>query len=277
MMPRKAALRSIKDETHDTKTFTFEFVDGGQKGLEFKAGQFVMLSILGFGEAAISIATDLDDTSCIDLTIREVGAVTGALFNMREGGIVGIRGPYGNSWPLEEAEGKRLLVVSGGCGCGTLKPVITNHVNHPGRFRSLEALYGARTPGDIIYRTEYEDVWPKAPDTRVLLSSDRVPPGESWGHTVGMVVALFDEMVTRPEGSVALICGPEIMMKYASLGLIKRGFSPDQIYCSMERRMRCGLGQCGHCQLGAKYVCRDGPIFSYAELARLPDHIVRGD
>jgi len=276
LMPRRAVIKAIADETRDTRTFTFEFVDGEQRGLEFVGGQFVMLSIFGYGEAAISIASDPDDLSGLDLTIREVGAVTGALFRLREGDEVGIRGPYGNGWPLDGAEGKRLLLISGGCGCGTLRPVILSHRNNPGRFRYVEVLHGARTPGDIIYRRDYEETWTEIPDTRVLLSVDRVRAGEAWNHTVGVVTKLFDEMETGPEGSVVLICGPEIMIKFSALGLLQRGFSPDQIFCSMERRMRCGLGLCGHCQLGSKYVCKDGPVFSYAELKSLPDHIVRG-
>jgi len=276
LMPRKAVIREITEETHDTKTFTFDFIDSGPRGLEFVAGQFAMISILGYGEAAISIASDPDDRSGLDLTVREVGAVTGALFRLREGDEVGIRGPYGNGWPLTQAEGKRLLLISGGCGCGTLRPVILSHKNNPRRFRYVEVLHGARTPGDVIYRKDYEETWRDIPDTRVLLSVDKVPAGETWSHSVGVVTTLFDEMETEPEGSIVLMCGPEIMMKFSVLGLLKRGFSPDQIFCSMERRMRCGVGLCGHCQLGSKYVCRDGPVFSYAELEKLPDHIVRG-
>jgi len=276
-MPRRAVIKEITVETHNTRTFTFEFIDGGPKGLNFVGGQFVMLSLFGYGEAAISISSDPDDASGLDLTIQEVGDVTGALFRLQEGGEVGIRGPYGNGWPLSKAEGKNLLLISGGCGCGTLRPVILSHRNHPGMFKYVEALHGARTPREIIYRKDYEDAWTKIPDTRILLSVDVVQPGEEWNHTVGVVTTLFEEMKTRPEDSVVLICGPEIMMKFAVSGLLRRGFSEDQIFCSMERRMRCGIGLCGHCQLGSKYVCKDGPVFSYAELKRLPDHIVRGE
>lgn len=276
LMPRPAVIRSITQETHDTKTFAFEFVDDGPKGMEFVAGQFAMLSILGYGEAAISIASDPDNPSPLDLSVRGVGSVTNALLRLKKGDEVGIRGPYGNGWPLKEAEGKRVLMVSGGCGCGTTRPIILAHRNNGNRLRSLEVLHGARTPGDIIFRRDYEETWPRIPNTRVLLSSDTVPSGQSWNHTVGVVTTLFDKMETGPKDSIVLICGPEIMMKFAALGLLKRGFSPGQIFCSMERRMRCGVGLCGHCQLGSKYVCRDGPVFSYAELAGLPDHIVRG-
>lgn len=274
-MPRRAVITDIMDETHDTKTFTFEFKDS-RRGMEFKPGQFVMLSMLGYGEAAISIASDMDDPSHLDLTIRKVGDVTGALFSLKEGDQVGIRGPYGNSWPLSDAEGKQLLLVIGGCGCGTLRPVILYHRNNPEKFKSLEILYGARTPGDIIYKKHYEE-WNKIPNTRILLSVDRVPENTYWKHKVGVVTTLFEDIKTNPEEAFVFICGPEIMMKYSVIGLLKLGFNPDRIFCSIERRMKCGFGLCGHCQLGSKYVCKDGPIFSYTELKHLPDHIVRDD
>jgi NAD(P)H-flavin reductase len=276
LAPRIAVINKITGETRDTKTFTFEFVDAGSKQFSFKAGQFVMISIFGYGEAAISIASDANATSGLELTVREVGDVTSALLRLQEGSRVGIRGPYGNGWPLEKAEGKNGLIVSGGCGCGTLRPIILAQKNDPERFRFLEVLHGARTPQDIIYRNDYEDKWTKTPNTRILLSADTVPKGEKWRHTEGVVTTLFEKMKTGPDESFAFVCGPEIMIKFAALGLLRLGFQEDQIYCSMERQMRCGLGICGHCQLGSKYVCKDGPVFSYAELKHLPDHIVGG-
>ena len=276
LMPRRAVIREIVEETCDTRTFTFEFVDGETKGLDFVCGQFVMLSIFGYGEAAISIAQDPDDDSGLELMIREVGSVTGALFRLKEGDVVGLRGPYGNGWPMEEASGKRLLLISGGTGCGSLKPIILAHRNNPFRFKCIEVLHGARTPGDIIYRKAYEEIWPDIPGCNILLSADTVPSDQTWEHKVGFVITLFDDMRTKPEDNLVLMCGPEIMMKFAAIELLRRGFSRDQIFCSMERRMRCGIGLCGHCQLGSKYVCKDGPIFTYAELQNLPDHIMRG-
>jgi NAD(P)H-flavin reductase len=168
-------------------------------------------------------------------------------------------------------------VISGGCGCGTLRPVILAHRNDPSRFRSLEALHGARTPGDIIYRRSYEETWTDTPSCNILLSSDTVPQDQPWSHKVGVVTTLFDDMNSTPDDTLVLMCGPEVMMKFAALDLLRRGFSGDQIYCSMERRMRCGVGLCGHCQLGSKYVCKDGPVFTYSALQELPDHIVRGN
>jgi sulfhydrogenase subunit gamma (sulfur reductase) len=275
LMPRRAVIRDIEEETYDTKTYTFEFADRGPKGMDFIPGQFVMLSILGYGEAAISIAQDPDDKSGLDLTIRNVGSVTGALSSMRVGDHVGIRGPYGNGWPMEEARGKNLLLISGGCGCGTLRPIILAHRNDQSRFKYVEILYGARTPGDIIYRKYYEEDWAKIPNCNILLSSDTVPPGQIWRYKVGFVLTMLGDMKSSPEDTLVFMCGPEVMMKFTVLDMLKMGFSGEQIYCSMERRMRCGVGLCGHCQLGPKYVCKDGPAFSYAELQGLPDHIIR--
>jgi NAD(P)H-flavin reductase len=276
LMPRRAIIRKIEEETYDSKTYTFEFADGGPKGLDFTPGQFVMLSAFGYGEAAISIAQDPDDKSGLDLTIRNVGSVTDALSRMKVGDQVGIRGPYGNGWPMDDAEGKRILLISGGCGCGTITPIILAHRNDQSRFKFVEILHGARTPNDIIYRKHYEEIWPKIPNCNILLSSDTVPPGQTWKHKVGFVLSLLKDMKSTPDNTLVFMCGPEVMMKFTALDMLKMGFSEDQIYCSMERRMRCGLGLCGHCQLGPKYVCKDGPVFSYAELQRLPDHIIRG-
>lgn len=275
LQPRRAVIKKIKEETYNTKTFTFEFADGGPKGLEFFPGQFTMLSIPGYGEAAISIAQDPDDDSGLDLTIREVGSVTGALFRRDVDEEVWIRGPYGNGWPVPGGEVEKVMILTGGCGNGASRPVILGHRNDPTRYGEIEVLHGARTPRDVIYRKEYEEEWPRIKDCSVLLSSDRVHPGQSWDHKVGLVTTLFEDMETNPDGSIVYMCGPEIMMKFAAMGLVDRGFSSEQIFCSMERRMRCGIGLCGHCQLGPKYVCKDGPIFSYAELSKLPDHIVR--
>lgn len=275
LMPRRAVIREIEEETYDTKTYMFELADEGSKGMDFIPGQFVMLSILGFGEAAISIAQDPDDKSGLDLTIRNVGSVTGALSDLRVGDHVGIRGPYGNGWPMEEARGKNLLLISGGCGCGTLRPIILAHRNDQSRFKYVEILHGARTPGDIIYRKYYEEDWANIPNCNVLLSSDTVPPGQTWRHKVGFVLTMLEDMKTTPEDTLVFMCGPEVMMKFTVLDMLKMGFSEEQIYCSMERRMRCGIGLCGHCQLGPKYVCKDGPAFSYAELQGLPDHSIR--
>jgi NAD(P)H-flavin reductase len=275
LMPRKAIIKEIVEETYDTKTFTFKYVDGEPKGMEFEPGQFAMIYIPGVGEAAISISHDPDDLKSLDLTIRKVGSVTGVLFSKAVGDTIGLRGPYGNGWPYEEAKGKNVLVITGGCGNGALRPIVYAQMNDPSRFRYLEVLHGARSPDDHIFRSSYEEEWAKIPNCGILLSSDAVPSGQSWDHKVGFVNSLLLDMRSKPEDTYVMMCGPEVMMKFTCLDLLKIGFTQEQIYVSMERRMRCGVGFCGHCQIGSKYVCKDGPIFSYAELQELPDHIVR--
>lgn len=268
---RRAVIEEVRDETPNTKTYTLRPLDGG---FVFKPGQFVMLSLPGYGEAPISISSNPWEQERFELTVRRVGAVTGALFHLDEGNEVEFRGPYGRGWPLEEVEGRRLLIVAGGTGLCTLRSVILAYLNGHVSLRGVELLYGARTPGDLLYKGELEE-WAGSSRLRVLLTVDVVPEGEEWEKGVGVVTTLFEEMETGPEDSAAFICGPEVMMKFAVKGLLERGFDPRDLYCSLERRMRCGIGLCGHCQIGSRYVCLDGPVFSYQELRHLPDHEVR--
>lgn len=272
-LSKKARVKEIRKETHNTSTYTLEPVDEEKGSFLFEAGQFVMLDVMGVGESAFTISSYPGDTSSFELTIRNVGRVTSTVHRLKVGDQVGIRGPYGNGWPIKRAVEKSLLIVSGGSGCAPLRPVILKHKNELNIFLDLEILYGARTPGDVLYKKEFKE-WGKLPQTRLHLTVDAVPPKMSWEHNVGVVTKLFDSMETSPDDSLVFICGPEIMMKYSVLGLLNLGFSEDQLFLSMERRMRCGIGLCGHCQIGPKYVCKDGPVFQYSELKGLPDHIV---
>lgn len=272
-LSKKVRVKGIRNETHNTNTYTLETVDEPNSSFLFEAGQFVMLDVMGVGESAFTISSYPGDTSSFELTIRSVGRVTSAVHRLKVGDHVGIRGPYGNGWPLKRAVEKSLLIVSGGSGCAPLRPVILKHKSEQNIFLSLEILYGARTPGDVLYKKEFKE-WSNLPRTRLHLTVDNVSPDVNWRHNVGVVTKLFNSMETFPDDSLVFICGPEIMMKYSVLSLLNLGFSEDQLFLSMERRMRCGIGLCGHCQIGPKYVCKDGPVFQYSELKRLPDHIV---
>jgi len=270
-LPRKAVIRSIRDETPDIKTFRIEFKDGG---FSFKPGQFVMVSVLGVGESAISISSHPEDADkFIELSVRKVGNVTGSLFKLKPGSTVGIRGPFGNGWPIDKALGKDLLIVGGGCGQGALRPIILDVLRHRDRYGRVELLYGARTPQDLMFKYEHE-LWASVPEGCLMLTVDAVPPGVEWKHNVGVVTKLFEKTTIKPENGLVFICGPEIMMHFAVKGLMSMGFKGDQIYLSMERRMKCGIGKCGHCQIGGKYVCKDGPVFTYGDLAFEPDKIL---
>jgi NAD(P)H-flavin reductase len=270
-IPRKAIIRSIRDETPDIKTFRIEFKDGG---FSFKPGQFVMVSVLGVGESAISISSHPEDADkFIELSVRKVGNVTGSLFKLKPGSTIGIRGPFGNGWPVDKALGRDLLIVGGGCGQGDLRPIILDVLRHRDRYGRVEVLYGARTPQDLMFKYEHE-LWASVPEGCLMLTVDGVPPGVEWRHNVGVVTTLFEKTAIKPENGLVFICGPEIMMHFAVKGLTSMGFKGDQIYLSMERRMKCGVGKCGHCQIGGKYVCKDGPVFTYDDLALEPDRVV---
>jgi len=305
LKPRDAVIMAIKRETYDVLTYTLVLKDGGE--FSFKPGQFNMVGLPGMGEAPISIsskpsrlplspstepfdgplvlwpqgqrAQDKLRTSAVEVresfdhTIRSVGNVTRALANLEEGDEVMIRGPYGSSWPLDEARGKDILIVAGGIGLAPLRSFIFHIFENRADFGYLEILYGARTPDDMLYTQEFPQ-WRKQEKVKLLLTVDQVPEGEAWEYGIGVVTELFDFVEIPPASGIALTCGPEIMMRFVTMGLLQRGFSPGRVYLSMERRMKCGIAHCGHCQIGPKYVCQDGPVFTYRALRGLPDTLL---
>jgi len=269
-VPIKAKVEKVWDEARDIRTFRLRPLDGE---IRFEPGQFVEVSVFGAGEIPISIASDPEVSEYIELSVRRVGRVTSAMFRLKEGDLVGIRGPYGNGWPLKESRGRDILIVGGGCGAGALRSAILWITKHREDYGKVEILYGARTPADLMYRREFEGLR-EGGTCRVLLTVDYVPEGVEWRYDVGVVTKLFKKVTVNPREAVAFICGPEIMMKFAVRGLVSMGFKIGNIYLSMERRMKCGLGLCGHCQIGNKYVCQDGPVFCYEEIIPLPDKIL---
>lgn len=270
----EAIIKGIKKQTRDTKTFTLAFKDGGrQRSFSFTPGQFNVVGIFGVGEAPFSISSDPSKKESFDHTIRIVGSVTGVLDRMVEGDSVYVRGPYGKGWPVDKAKNKNILVIAGGIGLPPLRPFIMYVRNYRDQFGDIEILYGARTPSDLIFTDEFEE-FRRIKDTKFLLTVDGVPKGEKWDHKVGVVTKLFEDMASTPNKTIVFTCGPEIMMRFVVRGLLGMGFRDNQIYVSMERRMKCGIGKCGHCQIGPKFVCRDGPVFSYPEIKGLPDKIV---
>lgn len=271
LKPRDAVIEAIRRETYDTLIYTLVLKDGGE--FSFKPGQFNMVGLPGMGEAPISISSEPSRRESFDHTIRAVGNVTRALANLEEGDEVMIRGPYGTGWPMEEAKGKDILIVAGGIGLAPLRPFIFHIFENRADFGYLEILYGARTPDDMLYTQEFPQ-WRKQERVKLLLTVDRVPEGEAWEYGLGVVTELFDFVEISPAGGIALTCGPEIMMRFVARGLLQRGFSPGRVYLSMERRMKCGIAHCGHCQIGPKYVCQDGPVFTYRALRGLPDTLL---
>ncbi|MCC6446717.1 MAG: FAD/NAD(P)-binding protein [Armatimonadetes bacterium] len=268
-IPDGAVIQGIKAQTYDTTTYTLSFRDPAVRDrYRFVPGQFNMMTLFGIGEAPISMSSDPTCQESFDHTVRAVGSVTRALTRMGVGDVVGLRGPFGNQWPVKEAEGKDILIVAGGIGLAPLRPFIMHVFASRPRYGKLEIFYGARTPSDLLFTDEFA-AWQSQPGTRMLFSVDKVPEGGVWDRTVGVVTVLFEEMQTRPGGAVALICGPEVMMKFAAFSAMGAGFAPEQIYLSLERRMQCGVCLCGHCQIGSKYVCKDGPVFNYDEIKQV--------
>ncbi|MBS7645459.1 MAG: FAD/NAD(P)-binding protein [Candidatus Bathyarchaeia archaeon] len=269
--PIPARIDRIVRVRRDVKTYTLSLLNAEDEAFQpVEPGQFIMISVPGLGEAAFSVSSWNSEGRVFDTTIRRVGRLTSYLDGLSEGDEVGVRGPYGRGWPLKESEGKDILLIAGGIGLAPLKPVISYIAHNRERYGLLEILYGARTPDELIFMDEY-DAWRRIKDTILRLTVDMVPKGVIWDYNVGLVPILIEDVEVRPEGSEVMVCGPEVMMHFVVKALTSRGFSEDQIYLSLERRMKCGIGQCGHCQIGSKYVCRDGPVFSYAEIMGLPD------
>ncbi|MCL5266829.1 MAG: FAD/NAD(P)-binding protein [Bacteroidetes bacterium] len=262
MVPCLATVRRIVWETDDTFTLLIDTAQMNGSPYSFKPGQFNMIYAFGTGESAISISSDPGKPGMLAHTIHRVGSVTSALSRLKRGSLIGLRGPYGTAWPLEEAAGKDICIAAGGIGLAPLRPIIYSLIRKRDLYGRIVILYGARSPLDLLYRVELEQ-WNKLPNTEVIITVDR---GDStWKGHIGVVTNLFSYIKLDSESTIAMVCGPEVMMKYTVEELQRRGLSQDQIYISMERNMKCGVGLCGHCQFGPKFICKDGPVF------RLPD------
>jgi len=262
MEPVPANVLSVAKETYDTFTLTLEN-PAGYRIPSFRPGQFSMLYVFGVGELPISISGDPNRPDQLVYTIRSVGPATLQLVTRKAGDAVGLRGPFGTAWPLTEARGRDVLIVAGGIGLAPLRPAIYSVLRHRGDFSRLTILYGARSPRDLLFRKELE-AWNYVPDTQVLISVDY--GGVNWHGYVGFVPKLFRFTRINPANTVAIMCGPEVMMRACIQELEMRGVPDDQIYLSMERNMKCAVGFCGHCQLGPYFVCKDGPVFPYSKL-----------
>ncbi|MBL8292253.1 MAG: FAD/NAD(P)-binding protein [Bryobacterales bacterium] len=266
MVPAAHQVESVVRETKDTFTLGLKPEDGGIRA-GFAPGQFSMLYVFGVGELPISISGDPEEPRRLVYTVRSVGPATKALVSSQPGDTVGVRGPFGTSWPLEAARGRDVLIVAGGIGLAPLRPVIYHVLRHRDDYVRLIVLYGARSPGDRLFRKELE-AWNRLPDTHVLSTVDY--GGATWRGRVGVVTTLFRYVRLHPDRTVAMICGPEIMMRYV-IGELEnnRGVPASNIYLSMERNMKCAVGFCGHCQFGPHFICKDGPVFPYDRLRNL--------
>ena len=261
MFPQPFRIRKRQSETLDTFTLEIEPAKINQ-AFGFAAGQFNMLYVFGVGEVPISICADPRSKSLMHTT-RAVGPVTMAMSKLRPGDVLGVRGPFGSSWPIEQLDGLDVVVVAGGIGLAPLRGALHQLVRRRKKLSKLVFLYGARTPDDILYRHQLE-LWQHR-GLQIEVTVDRALP--SWLGDVGVVTSLIQRAPFNPANTVAMICGPEVMMRYAVFELQKRGVSAASIFLSMERNMKCAVGFCGHCQFGPEFICKDGPIFRYDRIA----------
>ena len=248
-------------EAEDINTYRLQLVDEQtRQQFRFKAGQFNMVYLFGVGEVAISIVSDPDEPELLDHTIRAVGRTTKAIADLQPGETLGIRGPFGEGWPLEEAKGRNVVIVTGGLGCAPVVGAIEYIFRRRAQYGSVKILHGVKTPHDLLYRERF-DHWRQAPDTEVLLTSDQ--PDKTWNYHIGVVTELFEQVSIDPGKSTVLMCGPEIMMRLGVPILMRRGIPATAVYVSLERHMECGIGLCGHCQMGPYFLCKDGPVMRY--------------
>ncbi len=272
-LPLPVRIEQITIETEDKSLRTFKLIflnKEDEENFTYTPGQFCEISIAGQGEIPIGIASSPTETGFLMFTVNKTGVVTRYIHNMKEGDIIGVRGPLGNWYPWEAMEGKNVIVIGGGFAFTTLRSSIVYmlHPENRNRFKDITVVYGARSPGLLLYREELAE-WEKRDDINVHITVDATDD-PNWQYNIGFVPTITEQKITTSEDSYALVCGPPIMIKFTQPVLEKVGFTPEQIIMSLEMRMKCGIGICGRCNIGDKYVCKDGPVFSLAQLNELP-------
>lgn len=265
--PELARIREIRRLTALEKVFTIELPQG--KSLGHRPGQFVEVSVLGVGEAPISISSSPSrSNSTFELCIRMAGDVTGALHRLNPGDRIGIRGPFGRGFPIEKFRGKDVLFAPGGLGLAPLRSLINQVLDERAHFGRVIILYGARNPAELLFKEELEQ-WGKREDVELLVTVDR--GDETWSGNIGVITTLFPKISIYPRNTVAVTCGPPVMYRFVLMELLGKGISEGNIYLSLERRMKCGVGKCGHCQINNVYACQSGPVFAYKEIKGLEE------
>jgi NAD(P)H-flavin reductase len=265
--PWAARITSIIDLTDKEKLFEFRLIDPGvREGFTFHSGQFVELSIFGVGEAPVSISSAPSKQGFIELCVRNAGDVTGTLHRKQCGDVVGLRGPFGRGFPFAEMKGHDVLLVAGGLGIAPLKSLINHIHDERHEFGRVTILYGARNPSEVLFRYQF-DMWKHRDDFDLILTVDH--PDETWDGEVGLVTRLFERIDVDPRNTYGAICGPPVMYPYVIEEMRRKQMDVDKIYVSFERRMKCGIGKCGHCGVGHQYTCIDGPVFNYWEAMNL--------
>jgi NAD(P)H-flavin reductase len=265
LVPGIVEVIDIIDETPDIKNFYVR----SENGVPFDVmpGQLAMVSLLPVGEGMFSVSWQ-EENDHLEFAIKRTGLMTDELHRIEVGQKLGVRGPYGNGFPVEECKGKDMLFIAGGIGLAPLRSFIKYCFKHREDYGKITILYGSRSSADLCFKDELFEKWPQEKDTEVYVTIDN--PEEGWDGHVGFVPAYLEELNPSPEGTIAVICGPPIMIKFALQSLEKMGYSDEQVITTLEMRMKCGIGKCGRCNIGSEYICLDGPVFNLAQLRQLP-------
>jgi len=264
-------ISDIIDEAPGVRTFRLNFLNEDEgKNFQFQTGQFALYSAFGYGESTFCIASSPTRKDYVECTFRQAGRVTNALSELNAGDTIGFRGPYGNVFPIEEWEGKNLVFVAGGIALPPLRSVIWNCLDLRDKYKNITIIYGAKTVADLVYKHELKE-WDARDDVNLVTTVD--PGGETsdWNGKVGFVPTVVEQAAPSSEDTIAIVCGPPIMIKFTLPVLEKLGFKQEKVYTTLENRMKCGLGKCGRCNIGCTYVCKDGPVFTAEEIGKMPD------
>jgi len=263
-LPHTAVIEKIIEETPGVRTFHFNLKDKKlQEEFTFESGQFGEYSIFGFGEAPFCISSSPTRRHHLEFAVQRVGKVTNALHRLSVGAEIGFRGPYGNSFPLDFLQGKNLVFVAGGIGLAPLRSLIWNVIDNRDKYENIDIIYGARSPRDLCFKYDL-DAWEQDKTVKITTTVDK--GDENWKGKVGFVPQITGQVAPSAKNAVAIVCGPPVMIRFTFPVLEKLGFTPEQMITTLEKRMKCGIGKCGRCNIGNIYVCRDGPVFSFAQI-----------
>jgi sulfhydrogenase subunit gamma (sulfur reductase) len=269
--PYLMEIENIIEETPDVRTFRLKFKNNEEaENFVFRAGQFGEYSVLGEGESTFCVASSPTRKGYIECTFRKAGRVTNSLANLEVGDTVGFRGPYGNTFPVEEWEGKNLLYIAGGIALPPMRCVIWNTVDLRDKYKDITIVYGARTVSDLVYKHELKE-WEERSDIRLITTVDPGGQTPEWKGEIGFVPLVLEKLAPSSENTIAVLCGPPVMIKFTMPVLKKLGFKDKDIYTTLENRMKCGFGKCGRCNVGKVFVCKDGPVFSYEQILTMPE------
>ncbi|NCD24061.1 MAG: hydrogenase [Deltaproteobacteria bacterium] len=270
-LPDMATIVEVIQETHNIKTFRVVLNDEEKmKNFTFRPGQVGQLSVFGVGESTFVINSSPTRMDYLQFSVMRVGEVTTRLHQLQPGDQIGVRAPLGNSFPIEDLKGKNIVFVGGGIGMAPLRTLFTYMLDNRKDYKDITLLYGARSPADLTYKAELPE-WTSRKDVNTVLTIDN--PFDGWEHKVGLIPNVLLEINPSPKNTVAITCGPPIMIKFTLQALKKLGFEDENIISTLEKRMKCGVGICGRCNIGTKYVCLDGPVFTYAQLKQLPSEL----